>query len=136
MNSPKNFYAQGIPVEYSFYSDHEPYILNGTFEIENKSELTLQFSIHQVWCQVLDRRMPIAQFFVYRLPGFEEEDPLTLQQPPNTTVQYEVSFPQIPAVPYLNEQIQIGIELEISGEMITVLSPYQISRRTKRTSYQ
>jgi hypothetical protein len=134
MTSSKTFLARGMPVEYSFYSDREPYILNGLFQLDNQSESPLQFSVRKVWCQVPGENLPLDSFFVYRFPDFTEEDPATIQQPPLSKVQYEVSFPKILAVPYLRQPIQIGIELEVMGETVSVFSSYQISRRTKRRS--
>ena len=132
MSSAKAFTARGVPVDYSFYADHEPYILNGAFNVNNQGKEPLQFAVRRVWCQVAGQTLPQEHFFVYRQPDFGEEDPTAIQQPPQTTAQYEVSFPQISAVPYLQQMIQVGIELEVAGEAVTVFSTYRISRRTKR----
>jgi hypothetical protein len=132
MNPVKAFSVRGIPIEYSFYSDHEPYILNGAFQLNNQADETLQFAVRRVWCQVPGQNLPLEHFFVYRLPDFDEEDPTTIQQPPHTTTQFEVSFPQVTATPYMKQKIQIGIELVVAGEVVIVFSTYRISRRTKR----
>ena len=132
MISTKNFKVRGIPVDYTFYSDHEPYILNGAFQIDNQAEGPLQFAVRKVWCQVPGQNLPLENFFVYRLPDFNEEDSTAIQQPPQLSAQFEVSFPQISAVPYIQQKIRIGIELVVAGEAVTVFSTYRISRRTKR----
>jgi hypothetical protein len=132
MSSAKAFSARGLPVDYSFYSDHEPYILNGAFQLDNQAEEPLQFAVRKVWCQVPGQNLPVEHFFVYRLPDFNEEDPATIQQPPHLTTQFEVSFPQISAAPYMRQHIQVGIELVVAGDALAVFSIYRISRRTKR----
>jgi hypothetical protein len=131
MSTAKAFSACGVPVDYSFYSDQEPYILNGAFLLDNQAEEALQFSVRRVWCQVPGQNLPVEHFFVYRLPDFNEEDPAAIQQPPHMTTQFEVSFPQISAVPYMQQDIQVGIELVVAGDVLTVFSGYRISRRTK-----
>jgi hypothetical protein len=132
MSSAKAFSARGVPVDYSFYADHEPYILNGAFQVDNQAEEPLQFAVRKVWCQVPGQNLPLEHFFVYRLPDFKEEDPAAVRLPPRTTAQFEVSFTQISAVPYMQQKIQVGIELVVAGEAVTVFSAYRISRRTKR----
>ncbi len=132
MTSPQTFSASGIPVEYSFYADHEPYILNGIFQLESQAGSPVQFSVLKVWCQSAEQSLPLDHFFVYRLPDYIEEDPKAIHQLPHETVQYEVSFPRIHAVPYLHQPVQVGVELEVAGERVTVFSPYNIHRRTQR----
>lgn len=132
MSSPTTFHAGGVPVDYSFYSDQEPNIRNGTFEVTNQAADSLHFAVHRIWCRAGGQELPLAQFFVYRQPNFEEEDPVAIQQPPQSTVQYEVTFAPISAAPYLQEEIEVGIELLVEGETTTVFSPYHITRRTKR----
>lgn len=131
MSYAKTFSVHGLPVDYSFYSDLEPYILNGAFQLENQAEDPLQFAVRKVWCQVPGQNLPVEHFFVYRLPDFNEEDPAAIQQPPHMTSKFEVSFPQISAVPYMQQDIQVGIELVVAGDALTVFSGYRISRRTK-----
>lgn len=131
MSSAKTFSARGLTVDYSFYSENEPYILNGAFQLDNQAEEPLQFAVRKVWCQVPGQHLPVEHFFIYRLPDFNEEDPSAIQQPPHMTTQFEVSFPQISAVPFMQQDIQVGIELVVAGDALTVFSGYRISRRTK-----
>ncbi|MHB9033167.1 MAG: hypothetical protein ACYC6L_08980 [Anaerolineae bacterium] len=132
MSSSAAFSTRGVLVNYSFYSDREPYILNGAFQLANKDTQPLAFSVCKVWCQVAGQVLPQDTFFVYRLPDLDEEDTKEILIPPLKTVRFEVSFPQISAVPYLQQKIQIGIELAVAGATVTIFSNYRISRRTKR----
>ena len=126
------FTATGITVEYSFYSDQEPSISHGTIQIDNQSRDPLRFSIRKTWCQVDDEIIPIDSFFVYKLPNYDVREPKAIHQPPRSTIQYEISFPKFSAVPYLDRDIQIAVELDLDGEAVTALSPYIVSRRTKK----
>jgi hypothetical protein len=126
------FTATGIPVAYSYYSDQEPSISHGTIQLENQSKDPLRFSIRKIWCQVDDEIIPIGNFFVYKLPNYDVRESKSIHQPPRSTIQYEITFPKLSAVPYLDREIQIAVELEAAGEVVTVLSPYTISRRTKK----
>jgi hypothetical protein len=132
MSTVQSFRACGILVDYSFYADREPYILNGAFALDNRSETPLRFSVRQVWCQAAGQVVPCEQYFVYRLPSFDQEDPEDISLLPGTSAQFEVSFPQLSAVPYLQSEVEVGIELRVAGTPVTVLSPYRITRRTPR----
>lgn len=122
----------GIPVHSSFYSSEEPTITHGIIEVDNRNKEGIHFSILRVRCLAKGDKITIATFFVYRLPDYEEEDPDNIEQLPQTTVQYEISFAPIPATPYLGGEIQIDVELQINNETSSVYSPYYMTRRIEK----
>jgi hypothetical protein len=128
----KSLIARGIPVETSFYSVQEAVITHGVIEIDNRSQKAHQAAIRRVICYLGEETVSINSFFLYRLPDYEELDFTRFEQPPLTTSQYEVSFPFIPALTYLNRDIQVEVELSLNGETILLRSPYTITIRTKK----
>ena len=130
--SQKSLIAKGIPVDRSFYSTQEPTITYGAIELQNLDSTIHQFTVLKINCQAGDETIPIKNFFIYRLPNYEEVEPVNIDQQPLTTTQYEISFAAIPATPYWNRDIVVEMELDIDGETLLVQSPYLISIRTKR----
>ncbi|MBD2355180.1 hypothetical protein H6G41_11200 [Tolypothrix sp. FACHB-123] len=124
--------SRGIPVETSFYSPQEAVITHGVIEIANHSQTVYQAAIKKVICHVGAETIPVDSFFLYRLPDYEELDSNKFTQTGLTTSQYEVSFSSIPAISYLNREIQVEIELSFNGEVISLRSPYMITIRTKK----
>ena len=133
MSDPESLRVKGLKVEKIFYSYQEPSITHGVFEVENRDEETVLFSIGQVRCFGGSDVIPIEKFFLYQLPEYEEQEPYGIELPPTSAIQYEVSFPPVPAIAYLLEDIRIEVTLEIAGETVRVLSPYEIIRRTPKT---
>ena len=132
MKQPQSLIVKGIAVDRSFYSNQEPVITHGTIELMNSGEESLIVAIGQVRCLGGSDIIPIDSFFLYLLPDYDEKDPYRIELLPDTTSQYEISFPLISAVPYLTEEIQIEATLEVDGETVQVRSPYHISRRTPK----
>ena len=130
MKQSHSLTARGIPVDRSFYSNQEPVITHGTFELENSGQAPIVLSISQVRVLGGDDIIPIDSFYLYLLPDYDEMEPGHIEVSPLTTSQYEITFQSFSAVPYLLEDIQIEVTLEVDGEMVQVQSPYHISRRT------
>lgn len=124
--------VQGITVHRSFYSTQEPVITHGVIELQNSEQNSHQVAIRKVTFKSGDDTIPINDFFLYQLPDYQEVDPNNLEQPPLTTNQYEISFQAISAVPYLNREMQVEVELDLNGKTVVLASPYIISIRTKR----
>ena len=129
---PDSLSARGLPVQRSFYSNQEPVVTHGSFELENSGREPMMLSIGRVRLLGGSDIIPIDDFFLYLLPDYEEKDPALIELLSLTTSQYEISFPPISAVPYLIEDIEVEIMLEVAGETVQVRSPYQISRRTPK----
>ena len=119
----------GCGMDPSPTSFQEPVITHGTFELTNSGETPIQLSIAQVRCLAGNDIIPIESCFLYLLPDYDEVDPSDIAVPALTTNQYEVTFQSFSAKPYLLEDIQIEVTLEVAGDSIQVLSPYLISRR-------
>ncbi|MFQ5433399.1 MAG: hypothetical protein ACE5FD_00825 [Anaerolineae bacterium] len=128
----ESFTVRGIQVYQNYYSTEEPTITHGIIELENLGKNTVCFSIRQVRCLAQDDAILMDSFFVYGLPEYNEEDPKNIHQRPLTTVQYEISFPSVSAIPYLNREIQIEVEVKINDEVVLVNSTYRLIKRIKR----
>ena len=126
--------AKGLKVEKIFYSYQEPTITHGAFKLENGSEEMVSFSISQVRCLAGGDVIPIEEFFLYLLPEYEEQEPSGFELPPNSIQQYEVSFPPVSAAAYLRADVHIEVTLDQDGKTIKVLSPYEIIRRTPKST--
>lgn len=129
---PDTLKAKGITVHKSFYPHQEPVVTHRIFELKYSGPAAMVLSIDQVRVLAEGEIIPIESFFLYLLPDYDELDPSRIELAPSSTSQFEVSFPSFSAVPYLNQDIEIELSLEVAGETVSVRSPYQISRRTPK----
>ena len=126
----KTLIFREIPVQASFYPHQEPTVTHGVMELENPDNVVHQVSIKQVAFHAGEDRIPINNFFLYRLPDYEEIDSRTIVQPALTTSQYEVSFSPIAISGYATGDMYLTVELESNGDIVALRSMYQLTFRT------
>ncbi|NJO02120.1 MAG: hypothetical protein HC880_10890 [Bacteroidia bacterium] len=122
----------GIEVKKIYYSASEAKITHGAFELTNTSEHSVELSISSLLCRVEDQKIAIPQFFVYKLLDYDELNPAEIQLAAQETLSLEISFAQIPATTYLNQEIMIEATFQQGNHFQEARSPYLLTIRTAK----
>lgn len=123
---------KGMEVQKYYYSDEEPMITHGVFQIQNNTKVSEEIVINKVSCVIGKNIFPISKYFIYKLPDYIEINDRTIKVPPIHSLKVEISFSFFSALSHLNEDIFIEIVIEMKGEKTTIKSPYTLGIRTKK----
>lgn len=121
----------GLEVVKNYYSGDEPFITHGLFRIQNNTNISFPLEIHRIRCLAGDKIIEIPNYFLYLLPDYQEIKQDVLKLPVNKSIELEISFQRISAIPYLYEKVCIELQILFENKLKSIKSPYTIQIRTK-----
>jgi hypothetical protein len=125
----------GLPVKKVYYKGQIPKISNGHYKITNNSKNTATIRVLEIWVTDGENKIPIDEYFVYKLPDYTELDPKNISIRENEEFQLDLSFQFIPDDVGLNKKmIKVNMTIKVDGEIAQASSPVIIEYRIPKNS--
>lgn len=121
---------KGLKVVKNVYSNHEPSITHGRFEIQNIGAESESLTIYKVNCRANNHLISVPDYYLYLLPDYIEHEKKYIVQAPMAVTRYELSFSPVSAAEYSHKKIKIEVIFSVNGKMATLYCPYVFDFRT------
>ena len=127
----KNFSIEGMTVSKEYYATEKPAISHGMFTMKNNGDESLCLTSVQVKVLSNEEQMNVPDFYIYRLPDYNEIDRNNFQVNPQEELTVDISFPFI--FKYANpfNDIKVGLYFQINNAEFSAFSQVKIIIRNK-----
>ena len=123
---------EGLPVKKVYYKGQVPKISNGYFKISNKSEQLMAISVLDVHVSDGEKKIPINDFFLYKLPEYIALDPKKINLERKEVLQLDLSFPFISDAGLQKNKIKVYLTLKVNDDTIQSSSLVELDFRVPK----